>query len=72
MFQLSPRFLVAILFSFSLPAYAQGQMDGLPDGQGKELVEAACVACHETDIIWSSTGYTHEQWSRLASRMIDL
>jgi virginiamycin B lyase len=72
MFQLSPRFLVAILFSVGLPAYAQGQMDGLPDGQGKELVEAACVACHETDIIWSSTGYTHEQWSRLTSRMIDL
>ncbi len=72
MFQLSPRLLVGILFSVSLPAYAQSPLDSLPDGPGKELVEAACVACHETDVIWSSTGYTHDQWSDLTSRMIDL
>ncbi len=72
MFQSSLRLLIAILFSVSLPAYAQGQMNGLPDGSGKELVEAACVACHETDLIFSSTGYTHEQWHHLIGKMIDL
>ena len=36
------------------------------------MLEAACVACHETDIIFSSTGYTHDQWQHLIGRMIDL
>ncbi len=72
MYQLSPRLPIAILLTVSLPAYAQSPLDSLPDGPGRELVEAACVACHETDVIWSSTGYTHDQWSDLASRMIDL
>lgn len=72
MFQSSLRLLIAILFSVSLPVNAQGQMNGLPDGSGKELVEAACVACHETDLIFSSTGYTHEQWRHLIGKMIDL
>ncbi len=72
MFQLSPRLLIGLLFFFGLPGYAQSPLGGLPDGSGKELVEAACVACHETDVIYSSTGYTHDQWRRLTSRMIDL
>ena len=72
MFQLSPRLLIALLFCASLPAQAQRALDTLPDGPGKELVEAACVACHQTDIIFSSTGYTHDQWRHLMSRMIDL
>jgi virginiamycin B lyase len=72
MFQLSRRLLITILLSGGLPAYAQSQLAALPDGPGKELVEAACVACHETDVIFSSTGYTHEQWGRLISKMIDL
>ncbi len=63
MYQLSPRLPIAILLTVSLPAYAQSPLDSLPDGPGRELVEAACVACHETDVIWSSTGYTHDQWS---------
>ena len=72
MFQLSPRLLIGLLFLVGLPGYAQSPLGGLPDGPGKELVEAACVACHETDVIYSSTGYTHDQWRRLTSRMIDL
>ena len=72
MFQLSPRLLIGILFFVGLPGYAQSPLGGLPDGSGKELVEAACVACHETDVIYSSTGYTHDQWRRLTNTMIDL
>jgi virginiamycin B lyase len=68
----SLRFLVAALLIVSLPTNAQEQLMALPDGPGKELVEAACVACHETDIIYSSAGYTHDQWRHLFSRMIDL
>ena len=65
MFKVSSRLLFAILVAFGLQANAQIQLASLPDGPGKELVEAACVACHETDIIYSSNGYTHAQWSYL-------
>ena len=49
MIRLSPhRLLVAAAMSAGLSAYAQEPLTALPDGAGKELVEAACVACHET------------------------
>lgn len=64
--------VAVVLVSNYAPVVAQEALSGLPDGPGKQLVEAACVACHETDIIYSSTGYTHEQWKRLTSRMIAL
>ncbi|HEY5623868.1 MAG TPA: cytochrome C [Gammaproteobacteria bacterium] len=67
-----PRQSVIIPLLVALPIYAQEPLSALPDGAGKELVEAACVACHETDIIFSSTGFTHEGWRDLWSRMIDL
>ena len=73
MIRLSPRcFLVALAMSVGLPAFAQKPLSALPKGSGKELVEAACVACHQTDIIFSSTGYTHDRWRHLVGTMIDL
>jgi virginiamycin B lyase len=72
MFKSLRRILVISLLSISLPTYAQSQLTELPDAPGKEFVEAACVACHETDIIYSSTGFTHERWSHLIAGMIDL
>jgi virginiamycin B lyase len=72
MFQLSPRSSITLAFSVALPVLAHAQLHELPDGPGKELVAAACVACHETDVIYSSAGYTHERWSHLISGMIDL
>ena len=73
MIRLSPhRLVVTAAMSAGLSAYAQEPLTALPDGAGKELVEAACVACHETDIIYSSTGYTHERWRFVVDTMIDL
>ncbi len=72
MIQLSRSLLAAALFFFGAPAMAQGQMPELPDGSGKTLVQASCVACHQTNLISNSTGYTHEQWDHLISKMIDL
>ena len=46
MIQFSPRLLITIFFSISLPTHAQQPLSELPDCPGKELVEAACVACH--------------------------
>lgn len=44
----------------------------LPAGDGKAEVEAACVACHQTNLIVGSTGYTQEGWRYLTSHMISL
>ena len=44
----------------------------LPTGNGKAEVEAACVACHQTNLIVGSTGYSEEGWRYLTGQMIKL
>ena len=44
----------------------------LPDGKGKQLVEGLCAACHATNLISTSSGYTREHWKELVGYMIDL
>jgi len=44
----------------------------LPDGAGRELVQSACVACHDTSLITESAGYTYDQWHHLIERMVAL
>jgi virginiamycin B lyase len=44
----------------------------LPEGAGKALVEGTCVACHQTNMITQSSGYSREHWKELVSTMIDL
>lgn len=44
----------------------------LPDGPGKENVEAVCTACHQVREIQNSSGYTREGWKELFGTMIDL
>ncbi len=53
-------------------AQAQSQASSLPEGAGKELVEGVCTACHWTNQITRSSGYTLEGWKELVSTMIDL
>jgi virginiamycin B lyase len=55
-----------------VPFAAQGQGADLPDGEGKELVAAVCTACHQTNQITRSSGYTAEGWRELTGTMIDL
>ena len=51
-------------------AHAQGS--GLPDGEGKALVEGVCTACHQVNQITRSSGYTLEGWRELTGTMVDL
>jgi virginiamycin B lyase len=44
----------------------------LPAGAGKEQVEAVCVACHQTNLIVGSAGYSENEWRRLFGQMITL
>ena len=65
------RSMILSLVALGLPVAAQAQME-LAEGDGQALVEAACVACHVTDLIPQSVGRTNEQWRHLMSKMIDL
>jgi virginiamycin B lyase len=44
----------------------------LPDGEGKQAVQAMCGACHGVNLITGSTGYTRERWQDLISTMVKL
>jgi len=72
---LSRLVLAAASASLSLPALAQppfGPPVELPDGEGKELVESACVACHQLNTVAGAAGYTQQGWRYLIDRMIRL
>jgi len=66
--------LAGVLFctGFSTDAEAQRHGGTLPDGEGKELVQAICTGCHGPRQILSSSGYTKEQWPQLFGTMTDL
>ena len=63
----------ACLFSFvSSATQALNRVTELPDRFGRELVESVCTACHRTNQIIRSSGYTAAGWNELTSTMIDL
>ena len=64
--------VAAVLALVPVPAPAQGKPSGLPEGAGKERVEAVCLACHQSREILMSSGYTREGWRELIGTMIDL
>ena len=53
-------------------AQAQSAPSGLPEGEGRELVEAVCTGCHQTNQITRSSGYSREGWRELTGTMVDL
>jgi virginiamycin B lyase len=55
-----------------LPVAARGQSSELPDGDGKQLVQGVCTACHQTNQITRSSGYTRDGWRELIGTMINL
>ncbi|MDH3230809.1 MAG: cytochrome C [Alphaproteobacteria bacterium] len=57
---------------FALVAPALGQGSSLPDGEGRDLVEAVCTSCHGANQIARSSGYTEAGWTELTGTMIDL
>jgi virginiamycin B lyase len=44
----------------------------LPEGDGKDFVETVCTACHQTNQITRSSGYSEPGWRELTGTMIDL
>lgn len=56
---------IGCLFFFSA---AQGQK--LPDGKGKETVEAACDGCHGLEQIFGRT-WSADKWRNVVKKMVD-
>src|SRR5262245_35089641 len=44
------------------------QAKGLPEGNGKAIVESACSVCHATNLV--TAGHTPEDWKLLMERML--
>ncbi len=80
MSQSSSLFLTAAWISVALtvaiqgqaPAGGRGQAIVLPDGAGRDIVQASCSTCHGLNQIIGSAGYTREKWQDLFSTMIKL
>src|SRR6266850_5209681 len=72
--------VVAFLLSSFLvshgPVHGQGQGRGrgqavtLPDGPGKETVQAQCTKCHALGLLANSGGYTRQGWEELFGTMV--
>jgi virginiamycin B lyase len=70
---MSVRLLLTGAMVFAAAHFAQsGRAANLPEGEGRDLVEAICTGCHQTNQILRSSGYTAEGWQALTATMIDL
>lgn len=57
----------------ALPVSAQqAEATGLPEGDGKHLVEFMCVECHGLSQITRSAGYNAQQWRDLFGTMVKM
>jgi virginiamycin B lyase len=61
----------AMLTSVRAQEPAQRQFQ-LPDGPGKEVVQANCTRCHALGNIGSTWGYTKDGWKALIDTMVEL
>jgi virginiamycin B lyase len=50
----------------------RGQTFVLPDGAGKDIVQAQCATCHALGLIANSGGYTRQSWEELFATMVVL
>ena len=64
--------IAAVLASLPVLSAQPAKPSGLPEGSGKENVEAVCTACHQVREIQNSSGYSREGWKALMGTMIDL
>jgi virginiamycin B lyase len=72
MSRMSVLSLAGAFFFLTSVVTAQDQPAQLPEGDGKQLVQGVCAACHETNLITRSSGYTLEGWRDLMQTMINL
>jgi virginiamycin B lyase len=64
--------MVAIGAAHSAQAQRGGRPVQLPDGPGREIVEARCVSCHGLNLVTGAAGYTADGWKHVIDSMIKL
>src|SRR5229473_3936181 len=75
---LMPLMLTAFLCSVFLSSgrlvqtQGRGPAPALPDGPGKEVVQAQCAKCHSLGLIPNAGGYTRQGWADLFDTMVAL
>src|SRR5262245_12945952 len=52
-------------------AQGRGGPVSLPDGPGKEIVQASCTKCHALNLI-ANSGYGRDEWQTVFNSMVDL
>ena len=70
----SGLFAATLLWTAAVPAVAGGPMadDDLPDGPGKQILDASCTSCHGLDEVTKFKGfYTRAQWRDVVVTMVD-
>src|SRR2546423_3907607 len=63
--------LCATPSSVTLAQRTGGASVNLPDGTGKEIVQAVCARCHGLGLVVNN-GYTHQEWRQVFGTMVDL
>src|SRR5262245_49634480 len=58
------------MFSTGAGAQGRGQQVTLPDGPGKEMVQATCTKCHGLNMITGSWGNDKAGWEALFGTMV--
>ena len=58
--------------AFATISNSYAQTPDLPEGEARELVAGLCTACHNTNQITRSSGYSRDEWWELIATMIDL
>jgi len=69
--KLSNAHIVGLAFCLATGSITVSGAD-LPDGTGKDAVEALCSTCHSVNRISQSSGYSRNDWLELTATMIDL
>ena len=73
--------LTAVMCCAAVTVAVQGQGRGvgqgrqaaaLPDGPGRDFVQATCTACHGVNQITGSAGYSSDGWQDLIGSMVEL
>jgi virginiamycin B lyase len=70
-FLITAAVLGCAVFAFSQGrGQGRGQAITLPDGPGKDILQATCMKCHAVNLIVNSGGYTRQDWVALFNTMV--
>jgi len=70
---IAAAFLLSALYMGATAAgQGRGQAAALPDGPGREVIQAQCTKCHALGLIANSGGYSRQEWKELFGTMVAL